>query len=169
MMIRGLFSVHIDQGTKLLKPQCAQIVHLLFRCAITRAVLIVVKSKEAIFGRCRFLVIPCGGSIKNMIVILWRTGTDYSGTYFGRSRPGLRSSTTEGGGNEHLISHPIPGGTGYQPIADGNLPTASNVFLPADSSPLYRFYQTNPKNPRLYWVSRKKRTQMNPNFWLCGS
>ena len=39
-----------------------------------------------------------------------------------RIRPVLRSSTAEGGGNETPARLPIPGGTGYQPVAVGNLP-----------------------------------------------
>jgi hypothetical protein len=41
-------------------------------------------------------------------------------TFFCRSRPVLRSSTGEGGGNFPSCT----GGTGYQPVAIGNLPTA---------------------------------------------
>ena len=42
-------------------------------------------------------------------------------TYFGGSRPVLKRNSAEGGSNE--TCHPVPGGTGYQPVAVGNLPT----------------------------------------------
>jgi hypothetical protein len=67
--------------------------------------------------------------------------------YFGRRRPVLRSSTAEGGDNGASDILPVRGGTGYQPMAVGNLPTA--LFF--RSSPLfghlYDFCKTNPKPP----------------------
>jgi hypothetical protein len=82
-------------------------------------------------------------------------------TYFGKRR--LRSSTVEDGGNGSSDFLLVPGGTGYQPVVVGNLPTTLLFVAISFSTPI-PFCQNEPKKPLILLGIAKKTNPKRTHF-----